>query len=68
MERRGVVTVFTFAVIPNPFIDIIGLAAGAIKYPIRKFLLTLMAARVLRGGDIAYGCLWGFELLPILSF
>ena len=67
MERRGVITVFIFAVIPNPFIDIIGLAAGAIRYPVRKFLITLMVARVLRGVAIAYGCHRGVELLPVLS-
>ena len=67
MERRGVITVFIFAVIPNPFIDIIGLAAGAIRYPVRKFLITLMVARVLRGVAIAYGCHRGVELLPVIS-
>lgn len=67
MESRGVITVFIFSVIPNPFIDIIGLAAGAIQYPIRKFLLTVMVGKVIRGVAIAYGCYRGVELLPVLS-
>lgn len=38
MERHGMATVFVFSVIPNPFIDLAGLAAGASKYPFYKFM------------------------------
>ncbi|MBI1882458.1 MAG: VTT domain-containing protein [Chloroflexi bacterium] len=40
MERHGMATVFAFSVVPNPFVDLAGLAAGASKYPFYKFLLA----------------------------
>jgi membrane protein YqaA with SNARE-associated domain len=40
MDRHGMATVFVFSVIPNPFIDLAGLTAGASKYPFYKFILA----------------------------
>jgi membrane protein YqaA with SNARE-associated domain len=40
MERHGMVTVFAFSVVPNPFVDLAGLAAGASKYPFYKFIVA----------------------------
>jgi membrane protein YqaA with SNARE-associated domain len=38
-EKRGPIAVMVFAFIPNPFFDLTGMAAGALKMPIRTFLL-----------------------------
>jgi membrane protein DedA with SNARE-associated domain len=38
MERHGMATVFVLSAIPNPLIDLAGLAAGASKYPYYKFI------------------------------
>jgi len=40
MERHGMATVFVLSAIPNPLIDLAGLAAGASKYPYYKFILA----------------------------
>lgn len=40
MERHGMATVFAFSVIPNPFVDLAGLTAGASKYPFYKFIVA----------------------------
>ncbi len=40
MERHGMATVFAFSVVPNPFVDLAGLTAGASKYPFYKFILA----------------------------
>ncbi|MCL4300714.1 MAG: VTT domain-containing protein [Anaerolineae bacterium] len=40
MERHGMATVFVLSVVPNPLIDLAGLAAGASKYPYYKFILA----------------------------
>jgi uncharacterized membrane protein YdjX (TVP38/TMEM64 family) len=39
MEKNGALTVILFSAIPNPFFDIAGVAAGALKMPVRRFLL-----------------------------
>ena len=38
MKRYGAVTVLVLAAIPNPFFDLAGMSAGALKMPIYKFL------------------------------
>ena len=39
MERHGSVTIFVVSVIPTPFFDLAGIAAGALNYPFRKFMV-----------------------------
>jgi membrane protein DedA with SNARE-associated domain len=38
MRRNGPLTIFILAAIPNPFFDIAGIAAGALKMPLPRFL------------------------------
>ena len=38
MSKNGRLTVLILAVIPNPFFDLTGIAAGALKMPIYQFL------------------------------
>jgi membrane protein YqaA with SNARE-associated domain len=39
MQKNGPITVFLLSAIPNPFFDLAGVAAGALKLPLLKFLL-----------------------------
>lgn len=39
MRRWGSATIFVLALIPNPFFDIAGAAAGGMRYPLWKFFL-----------------------------
>jgi membrane protein YqaA with SNARE-associated domain len=39
MKKNGPLTVFLLAAIPNPFFDLAGATAGALKMPLPKFLL-----------------------------
>ena len=39
MQKNGAVTVFFLSAVPNPFFDIAGVAAGALRMPLPKFLL-----------------------------
>ncbi len=39
MQHRGGITVFILSIIPNPFLDLAGIAAGSLRYPIWRFLL-----------------------------
>jgi len=39
MKKNGSLTVLVLAFLPNPFFDLTGIAAGALKMPVRQFLL-----------------------------
>ena len=64
MERRGTLVLFLVSVIPNPFFDVIGIAAGSTRYPLRRFLVTVWAGKTLKGLMVAYACSYGWTLLP----
>ncbi len=38
MQRNGALTIFALSVIPNPFFDLAGIAAGVLHYPLFRFL------------------------------
>lgn len=39
MQNHGAITIYVLSAIPNPFFDIAGMAAGALKMPIHIFLV-----------------------------
>jgi len=61
IEKYGVLAIFALAFVPNPAFDVAGIAAGAIKMPLWKFVLATCAGKILRyillayAGGIAYG-------------
>ena len=59
--RRGGVGLFILALIPNPFFDIAGIAAGGLGYPLHKFLLYVFAGKVIRYIGIAFACRLGID-------
>lgn len=46
MKRNGSLTVLLLAFLPNPFFDITGIAAGALKMPLRQFLLWVWLGKI----------------------
>ncbi len=64
MERRGTLTLFVMSIIPNPVFDVVGIAAGATRFPLRRFFATVWAGKTLKGLLVAYTCFYGFRLLP----
>jgi len=48
MQRHGVWPIFVLASIPNPLFDIAGLAAGALRFPWWKFLLSCLAGEIVK--------------------
>jgi membrane protein YqaA with SNARE-associated domain len=48
MDRYGGWVFFALAAIPNPLFDIAGIAAGVIRFPVRKFLLSAWAGKTLK--------------------
>ncbi len=63
MERRGILTMFLLSTVPNPLVDIAGVAAGAVQMPIPHFLLGVLPGKVLKNIYLASGGLVGAELL-----
>jgi membrane protein DedA with SNARE-associated domain len=53
MERHGVATMFVLSVIPNPFFDIAGAAAGAVRMPLGRFFLAVLAGKIIKDTLIA---------------
>jgi membrane protein YqaA with SNARE-associated domain len=48
MERHGMATIFVFSLIPNPLIDLAGIAAGASRYPYYKFIVACWLGKSLK--------------------
>jgi membrane protein YqaA with SNARE-associated domain len=71
MEKRGTVALFAISAIPNPFVDIVGIAAGAVRYPFKRFLVTVWVGKTIKGLLVAYTCHYGvdisIDLLPWVS-
>ena len=64
MERRGVLVLFLVSTIPNPVFDVIGIAAGSVRFPLARFLATVLVGKSLKGMLIGYTCYFGVNLLP----
>ena len=56
MRRRGWLVLFVVSLVPNPIFDVVGVAAGALRYPLWKFLAVVWAGKIIKFGAIAYAC------------
>lgn len=63
MRRRGSVVLFFFAAIPNPFFDLVGAAAGVLRYPLWKYLMVLFFGKTAKGLLVAFAGYWTLRLL-----
>ena len=61
LVRRGGTILFVGAIIPNPFFDVLGIAAGSIGYPIKRFLGVVFIAKSIKSAGIAYLCFLGID-------
>ena len=66
VRRRGIVVLFVLAVVPNPAFDLAGLAAGSLRYPVRRFLVVVFAGKLVKSVAVAYGCFYGAEWVASL--
>ncbi len=66
MSRWGGIAIFIGAVIPNPLFDILGLLAGSVAYPVRKFLPIVFVGKAIKSSAIAYGCFYGVGIVERL--
>jgi len=58
-SRYAALTLLVGSIIPNPLFDIMGVAAGSILYPVRKFLLLVFVGKVVKFTWVSLGCYYG---------
>ena len=58
-SRYAALTLFFGSIIPNPLFDIMGVAAGSILYPVRRFLLLVFIGKTIKFTWVALGCYYG---------
>ncbi len=63
MKRRGTLVLFLFSAIPNLFFKLVGVSAGAIRYPFWKFLLVVFIGKTIKGTVIALLGYWSLRML-----
>ena len=64
-ERRGMVTIFLFAAVPNPLFDVAGFAAGSMRYPVGRFLAACWLGKMVKYGVVTYASYWGASAVRI---
>ena len=58
-SRYGSLCLIFGSTIPNPFFDFLGIAAGSILFPVRKFLLIIFIGKTLKFTWIGLSCYYG---------
>jgi len=48
MQRNGSATILALSAIPNPFFDLAGIAAGALRFPLAQFLLSCWVGKTIK--------------------
>jgi uncharacterized membrane protein YdjX (TVP38/TMEM64 family) len=64
MRKYGSLTILVMAIIPNPFFDLAGMAAGMLKLPFYRFLFWCCLGKIIKMLLFAYT---GASILKILS-
>jgi membrane protein DedA with SNARE-associated domain len=54
MQRHGSATIFVLSAIPNPFFDLAGIAAGALRFPLKWFLLSCWGGKTIKTVAFAF--------------
>lgn len=65
LARYGMLTLFMLSVIPNPVFEIAGLTAGAVHMKFWRFLLSVMAGKMVRGLALAFLGYYSVHVLGI---
>jgi membrane protein DedA with SNARE-associated domain len=63
LNRHGAMAIFLFALVPALVFDLLGLAAGSFRFPLRKFIVACWAGKVLRCLIAAYLGYLGWETI-----
>lgn len=61
MEKRGSLTLFVLAAVINPFFYPAALAAGALRFGIKKYFLICFLGKTIKGMTVVYAGYWGLK-------
>lgn len=64
MQRYGDWAILVLAFIPNPFFDIAGMMAGALRKPVWRFFLFCLVGKILKMMMFAYGGATAGRIFP----
>lgn len=68
MERRGSLVLFVLSAVLNPFFYPAALAAGALRFGIRKYFIICWGGKTIKGMTVAFAGYWGLRgLLRLLG-
>jgi membrane protein DedA with SNARE-associated domain len=59
VERRGSLTLFVLSAVLNPFFYPVALAAGALRFSLKRYLLICWAGKTIKGITVAAAGYWG---------
>ena len=62
-ERHTAVTILAISIIPNPFVDTVGIIAGRLGYPMHLFLAYSIVGKVIQSIALVYIALWNISLI-----
>jgi len=63
MRHYGMLVIFTLSVIPNPFFDLAGIAAGASRFPLWRFLLACWLGKSIKTTAVALAGYYSITLI-----
>lgn len=61
MQRRGWLLLFVISAVPNPLFDVAGIAAGALRYPLWRYLLAVGLGKQVKFFTVAYACHYSLQ-------
>ncbi len=61
MERRGWLILFVLAAILNPFFYPAALAAGALRFGAKRYILITCVGKIIKGMTVTYAGYWGLR-------
>ena len=59
IDKRGTLTLFVLSAVINPFFYPAGLAAGAMRYGVKRYILVCLAGKTVKGITVAMLGYWG---------
>jgi uncharacterized membrane protein YdjX (TVP38/TMEM64 family) len=67
MERRGTITMFLMSTVPNPLFDVAGLAAGAVRMPMKNFFFSVLGGKIIKDMWLAGAASAGVTIFASLA-
>ena len=61
MQRRGWLLLFLLSAVPNPLFDVAGIAAGALRYPLWRFLVAVGIGKTLKFLMVCFACHYSLQ-------